>query len=128
MFFNLLQAGYVNGKLLHIADPEMSIFDVISSTEFQGLSTQEILGRLRCKHIVVTGNLSSDMEFDKDGLRTLCPLSRIISIQGTDSTFKYDRHITDILYRPHASHHYQLHTCDSHWPCKRSSGQCNTQW
>lgn len=69
------------------------------------MSTKEILGRLRRKHIVVTGNPYSDMEFDKDGLRTLCPLSRMVSIQGMDSTFKYDRHwqhITDILYIDHS--------------------------
>lgn len=83
MFFDLLHAGYVNGKPLHIAEPETSLFDIIPSTEFEGLSTQQILGRLRHRHIVVTGNSHSEMEFDKVGLRTLCPPSRVVSIQGT---------------------------------------------
>ncbi len=88
MFFDLLEAGYVNGKPLHIADPETSTFDIISSADFQALSTQQIQDRLRRKHIVVTGSSHPNVKFDKAGLRTMCPLSRTISIQGMNLIFK----------------------------------------
>lgn len=88
MFFDLLEAGYVNRKPLHIADPETSTFDIISSADFQALSTQQIQDRLRCKHIVVTGSSHPNVKFDKAGLRTMCPLSRTISIQGMNLIFK----------------------------------------
>jgi hypothetical protein len=84
MFFDLLQEGYVDGKPLHIVEPEMSMFDIIPYPEFMDLSTPQILSRLRHKHIVVTGDSHSYIGFDKNGLRSLCPQNRLISIQGTD--------------------------------------------
>ncbi len=87
-FFNLLEAGYLNGKPRHIADPETFLFDIISSADFQALSTQQIQDRLRCKHIVITGSSHPNVKFDKAGLQTMCPLSRTILIQGMNFIFK----------------------------------------
>lgn len=86
-FFDLLKAGYVNDKPLHVADPETSLFDVISFTDFERLSTTQIQNRLRCKHIVVTGCEGSNIKFDEAGLRTLCPLNRTTSLQGMNPSF-----------------------------------------
>ncbi len=88
MFFDLLEAGYLNGKPLHIADPETSTFDIISSTDFQSLSTQQIQDQLCRKHNVVTGSSHPNVKFDKAGLQTMCPLSHTISIQGMNLIFK----------------------------------------
>jgi hypothetical protein len=99
MFFDLLEAGHLNGKPLHIADPKTSMFDIISSTDYQALSTQEIQDKLHRKHIVITGRSLPNVKFDKEGLRTLCPLNHKVSIQGTNSTFHYDRQLITI-HRP----------------------------
>jgi hypothetical protein len=77
----------VNEKPLHIADPESSIFDVISFTDFQRLSTTHIQDRLRRRHIIVTGCEGPNMKFDEAGLRTLCPLNRTTSLQGMSKSF-----------------------------------------
>jgi hypothetical protein len=86
-FFDNIEAGHLNGKPRHIADPEKSMFDIISYDEFQGLSTRQIQDRLRLKNIVVTGLQQPNVKFDKAGLREFCPLDRYISIQGTNSPF-----------------------------------------
>ena len=78
-----MEAGHVNGKPLHIADPESSLFNMISSEDFEGLSATQIQDRLRCKNIVVTGLKHANVRFDKAGLREFCPIDHAISIQGT---------------------------------------------
>lgn len=81
-----MEAGYVDGKPLHIADPEASLFDIISSEDFEALSVTQIQDRLRCKNIIITGLKHANLKFDKAGLRPFCPIDRTISIQGTNLT------------------------------------------
>ena len=102
-FFDRLEAGHVDGKPLHIANPEKSSFDIISFVEFQGLSTPQIQGRLRHKNVVITGCPHPNINFDEVGLRALSPLSRKISIQGTNSTSSINRHITHTMYVDHST-------------------------
>lgn len=83
-FFNCVEVTYRHGKLLHIVDPEMSAFDIIPYAEFQALSLSQIQGRLRLKHVLITGCPHPTMKSDEAGLRTLCSLDRPVSIQGTD--------------------------------------------
>jgi len=84
-FFDRIEAGYLDGKPLHIADPEISRFDIISFVDFQAMSPRQIQDRLRHKNVVVTGSPHPNMTFD-EGLRTLSPLDRKVPIQGMDST------------------------------------------
>jgi hypothetical protein len=88
VFFDRIKEGYVDEQPLHIADPQSSVFDIISFTDFETLSTTQIQDRLRSKNIVVTGCPGPTVEFDKAGLRTLSPFDRIISIQGMNSDFQ----------------------------------------
>jgi hypothetical protein len=76
----------VDGKPLHIADPERSSFDIIPFIDFQRLSTSQIHDRLRHKNVVVTDYPHPEVKFDEAGLRGLSPLSRIISIQGNSTS------------------------------------------
>ena len=82
-FFDKIEASHANGKPLHLADPERSMFDIISSEDFESLSAAQIQERLRRKNIIVTGLKHANVNFDKAGLRELCPLDRVVSIQGT---------------------------------------------
>ena len=81
-FFDNIEAGHLDGKPLHIADPAKSLFDIISAEEFENLSAKQIQSRLRYKNIVVTGMEHPKIKFDKDGLRSLCTIDQTISIQG----------------------------------------------
>jgi hypothetical protein len=85
-FFRHIEADYLDGKPRHIADPETSSFDIISIVDFEALSTRQIQDRLRHKNIVITGCNHPSMKFDEAGLRTLSPLHRKISIQGTNES------------------------------------------
>ena len=58
------------------------------------MSTPQIQDRLRRKHMIVTGHPDRTMNFDAAGLRTLTPLHRNISIQGTNWNFEHDRQLT----------------------------------
>jgi hypothetical protein len=133
-FFDRLEAGHVDGEPLHIANPEKSSFDIISFVEFQGLSTPQIQDRLRHKNVVITGCPHPNINFDEVGLRALSPLSRKISIQGTNSTSSINRHITHTnVCRPLYSRQRRFDTCHCHWSYARSSGKChptrqNPQW
>lgn len=89
-FFNHIEAGHVNGVPLHIADPKKSLFEIISSEDFAAMSTTQLQSRLRHKNIVVTGLEHPSIKFDKAGLRGLCQMDRIISIQGMSVNFQND--------------------------------------
>ena len=84
-FFARMEESHLDGKPLHIADPESSSFEIISHETFQGMSPSAIQGRLRSKNIVVTGCPHPNIEFNKQGLETLTSLDRQISIQGAKS-------------------------------------------
>lgn len=81
-FFHCIEAGYCDGKPLHVIDPVNSGFDIIPFADFQGLSPPALQARLRCKNIVVTGCPHPSMKFDRAGLRNLGPLDSQVSIQG----------------------------------------------
>jgi hypothetical protein len=81
-FFDNIEAGHLNGKPLHVADPAKSLFDIICAEEFINLSAKQIQSRLRYKNIVVTGMEHPNMKFDKGGLLSFCTMDQTISIQG----------------------------------------------
>jgi hypothetical protein len=99
-FFNRIEAGFVDGKPRHIADPGTSNFYIISFLDFQHMSTFQIQDRLRHTNVVITGCPHPNTKYDQAGLRALTPSNRKISIQGT--TFTNDRRITDPLYVDHS--------------------------
>ncbi len=83
-FFNHVEATYCHGKPLHIANPEMSAFDILPYEEFRAMSASQVQEQLHFKHILITGCLHPNMKFDEARLYTLCPLNRLVSIQDTN--------------------------------------------
>jgi hypothetical protein len=81
-FYNRVESGYVNGRPVHIADPDLSGFAIISNDKFQAMSATDIQLLLRRKNVVVTGCQHPELKFDEAGLRTLAPLDSQISILG----------------------------------------------
>jgi len=76
-------ANYVGGVPLHIARPDDSIFRVMPEAEYLQKSPSEVQEIMRTQHIVVTDRLEPPLEFDKNGLRSLCQnLSNTVTIQG----------------------------------------------
>lgn len=72
----------MDGGPLHIADPEKSAFCVMTESEFEEKSIEEIVEIFRRKHIVVTDMRSAPLKFDTRGLSTLTALSTVIDMQG----------------------------------------------
>lgn len=73
---------YISGKPRHIASPESSIFKVLTEDEFECMSDKAVQDTLSRQHIVVTGRKKPKYKFDLDGLETLAPLDKLITIQG----------------------------------------------
>jgi hypothetical protein len=77
-----VKAGFVDGRPLHVADPEKSAFFVMTEAEFESKSVEEIQGIFRQKHILVTDMRSATLQFDARGLSSLTRLSTVTFIQG----------------------------------------------
>jgi hypothetical protein len=77
-----IKDNYKDGKPLFIADPEQSIFKVLTETEYQSCSTRQIQEYLRTKHIIVKHRQIPTHRFDENGLRTLRPLNEPVTIHG----------------------------------------------
>ena len=82
--FHHVEEYYEKGKPVHLAAPDQSYFEVIKYSDFKNLSAPAIQDRLRRRNIVVTGCPHPDLQFDAAGFRTLCPLKKLVSIQGKD--------------------------------------------
>ncbi len=72
----------VDGKPLFIADPDQSIFKIMTENEYQSCSTQKIQEYLWTQHIVVKDRQIPNHKFNENGLRTLRPLNEPVTIHG----------------------------------------------
>jgi len=75
-------AQYENGFPIHLSNPLKSAIAVMSESHFQMLSTSEVQDILRYKHILISDCVAQGLQFDKDGLRTLCSPKDIIEVHG----------------------------------------------
>ena len=76
-----VQASYVNGLPLHLADPARSMIKIIPEPEFIRTSDSKVQDILREKHIVVSGILHQETTF-KEALMDTAPLNSRVDIQG----------------------------------------------
>jgi len=80
----LVERGYENGLPLHIADPERSVFKVMTEEEYQSSSIKTIQTHLRTKHLIVTNRNKPRYGFDESGLRTLrSNMNDAFTVQGS---------------------------------------------
>jgi hypothetical protein len=76
-------AVYKKGKPLHLSDPDRSAFVVMTETEYEAKTVQEIQEIFRRKHILITEiPPSPPLQFNEEGLSTLAALNTITHIQG----------------------------------------------
>jgi hypothetical protein len=76
-------AQYQDGYPIHLSNPMDSAITVISESQFQTMSTSEVLYLLRYKHILITDCAVQALQFNRDGLRTLCSPRDTIEVHGT---------------------------------------------
>jgi hypothetical protein len=76
-----VQARYVNGLPLHIAEPDRSAIKIIPEQDFIRTMDADIQDILRTKNIVITGIPYEEKTF-KGALRDTTPLSSVVDIQG----------------------------------------------
>lgn len=83
---------------LHVKKDPRSVFEAISATEFDNLSTKDAQEKFRKHHILLTGVSHRPVEFNESGFSTLeKPLEALISIQGPIPLLIFV-HPTDILF------------------------------
>ena len=70
------------GVLLHIANPDNSVFKIMTEEEFKVKSVYEIQEIFWHHQIIVTGMETPDVEFDSVGLAKLAHLNSVTHIQG----------------------------------------------
>jgi len=78
---------YEGGLPLHLTDPGRSAIKTMSESEFTAKTSTEIQEILRHKHILISHCAFQQLEFDEDGLRTLCPPWQTIEVQGEVLSF-----------------------------------------
>jgi len=76
-----VQASYMNGLPLHLADPAHSMIKIIPEPEFIRTSDSKVQDILQEKHIVVSGILHQETTF-KEALMDTAPLNSRVDIQG----------------------------------------------
>ena len=76
-----VQASYVNGLPLHLADPARSMIKIIPEPEFVRTSDSKVQDILWEKHIVVSGILHQETTF-KEALMDTAPLNSRVDIRG----------------------------------------------
>ena len=81
-FYEAIRARYKDCKPLYLEDPEKSAFTVMTETEFEGKTVQQIQQIFQTKHIIITEMQSPSLKFDSAGLLTVVNLSRVTDIQG----------------------------------------------
>jgi hypothetical protein len=82
---NLLAAAveqYEDGLPIHLSNPQQSSITTMSESDFQKMSAKEVQDMPRHTHILVSGCALQRLEFDKDGLKTLCSPRDTIEVQG----------------------------------------------
>jgi hypothetical protein len=76
-------AQYEGGYPIHLSNPMDSAITVIPESSFQSLSASEVLYLLRYKHILITDCVAKPLQFNRNGLRTLCSPKDTIEVHGT---------------------------------------------
>ena len=72
---------------LHVAKDPRSVFERITEVDFDNLSTRDVQEKLRKHHIVITGVIQKQLEFNEKGFSSLeKPMDALISIQGHTSS------------------------------------------
>ena len=80
--FDAVEAGYKDGRPLWMASPEDSIFCILSKSEVDQKSAEELQKILRSKHIVVHDQFEPTLRFDEEGLSTLGDLQKLVTIHS----------------------------------------------
>jgi ribosomal protein RSM22 (predicted rRNA methylase) len=65
-----------------MTSPEDSIFCILSKSEVDQKSAEELQNILRRKHIVVHDQFEPTLRFDEQGLSTLGDLQKLVTIHG----------------------------------------------
>ena len=81
-FADAVKNDYKDGVPLHVADPDKSVFKIMTEEEFKGKSVYEIQEIFRHRHIIVTGIETPGVEFGSAGLAKLARLDSVTHIQG----------------------------------------------
>lgn len=80
--FDAVEAGYKDGQPLWMTSPKDSVFCILSKSEVDQKSAEEVQKILRGKHIMVYDQFEPTLRFDEEGLSTLGDLQKLVTIHG----------------------------------------------
>jgi len=75
-------ARYESGLPIHLSNPKESVFTTMSESHFLKMSAKEVQDTLRHTHILISDCAVQSLEFDREGLRTLCSPRDTIEVHG----------------------------------------------
>jgi hypothetical protein len=81
-FSAAVEDGFQDGLPLHIANPEESVFAIMTESEFEEKNVEEIQGIFRQRHIIVKDMRTTQYQFGEEGLYSLTGLTTVVDIQG----------------------------------------------
>ena len=82
---NLLNATvtqYENRYPIHLSNPKKLAITVMMESHFQMMSAKEVQDMLRHMHLLISDCATQGLEFNWDGLRTLCSPRDTIEVHG----------------------------------------------
>lgn len=79
---SLAVAQYENGYPIHLSNPTKSAITAISESHYLTMTAKEVQDTLRHSHILISDCAAQALQFDRDGLRTLCSPMDIIEVHG----------------------------------------------
>ncbi len=77
-----VEGSYIDGKPMHIAEPDNSTFKVLTHRELQTMSPALRQELFRNRHIIEIERPVDDVKFDKEGLERMGCITNVVSIQG----------------------------------------------
>lgn len=71
-----------DGYPLHLSNPQKSAITTMSESDFQKMSAKEVQDTLRHTHLLISDCAAQGLQFDRNGLRTLCSPKDVIEVHG----------------------------------------------
>lgn len=75
-------AQYEDGYPIHLSNPSKSAITAISMSQYQKMTVKDIQDTLRKTHILISDCDGLALQFNRDGLRTICSPNDTIEVHG----------------------------------------------
>ena len=75
-------AQYEDGYPIHLSNPKKSAITAMSMSHYEKMTIKEVQDTLRNTHILISDCVGPALQFNRDGLRTICSPNVTIEVHG----------------------------------------------